>query len=401
MAYECSPPRRGMKGFSLVELMVAVLFVAILMAGMAKVFQSSLGTFYASGETLSSHRRNLMAGEMIYDDLNTAGMYLVDIMAPPAISASNPAFQVTPNHTLALGITDADIPVAQNTVTYDELTLYQDQPLPFEGINQTAVSSNAQMLALGSAVNPPSFTIKLKDVAQTDQVKSGMIVMFKDSLHAYEIDTVTPTTPGSILIKTKDNSQGLSGAPTNTSPTSEFSHIATANVIFVQQAQQVRYTVQLKPFDPSNPAKKIACLVRQQGTYNSAGFTPDNSLESVIAENVTGFKVYLSMIPSDIVQTPDKVWAGFGYTGTDWKAGFEDVLTTQLVVVGRKGFTSVDDTVNPNWFRDLPVAVRIDLTTRTASARTEFNTKKANARAFRDTTQTLVLVPRHFGLTLN
>ena len=44
------------RGFSLVELMVALVFTAILMAGMFKVFQASTSTFATLSETLAIQR---------------------------------------------------------------------------------------------------------------------------------------------------------------------------------------------------------------------------------------------------------------------------------------------------------------------------------------------------------
>ena len=49
------------QGFSLVELLVALAFTMFLMAGMANIYKSSLSTFYTSGESVSSARRNRMA----------------------------------------------------------------------------------------------------------------------------------------------------------------------------------------------------------------------------------------------------------------------------------------------------------------------------------------------------
>ena len=402
MAHERTPNRLRSSGFSLVELLVALVFISILMAGMAKVFQSSLNTFYASGETLSSHRRNLMAGEMIYDDLNSTGMYLLDLMSPPSFSTTNPPFSITPNQTLTLGITDPNIPVAQNTVTFDVLTLYMDQPLPFEGTNKGATTGADQDLLAGTVQTNKQFTIWLKDTGQVAQVKPGMKVIFKDSFHAYDIGSVVPTGT-SVAITTVDKPQLASGTPTSSGDAATQGHKDGAQVVFVVPSQQVRYTIQLKSWDPSDPTKQIPCLVRQQGTYGTAGFTPDPTLESVIAENVSGFKVYLSMDPSNTVKAMKDVWGGYQNTATDWAAagGILSVLNGQISTaggLGRAGFQLISN-ANLNWFRDIPVAVRVDLTTRTATARTEY--QSAGGRAFRDTTQTLVLVPRHFGLTLN
>ena len=394
-------------GFSLVELMVALLFISILMAGMAKVFQASLNTFYGAGESLSSHRRNLMAGEMLNDDLNSAGMYLVDIMAAPTFSTSNPPFLISPNKVLVTGDPDATIPAVQKTITFDEVTFYLDQPLPFEGTSLNPIQSSGQQILNGTTVVPPTLLLRFQDSSQAAQVMKGMVVIFKDAFQPYLIDTAVQA-GNLVTITTKDASQDLSGAPTGTNITSEFAHFGLASVAIVQRAQQVRYTVVLKNFDPADLTKNIPCLVRQQETYNPGGFStaaPDFS-ETVITENVSRFKVYLSMTPSDPgqVATPGTVWGGYGDTTTDWNSatGILATLDAQLVIVGRTGYKTVRNTTNMNWFRDLPVAVRVDLTTRSTNARSEYQTiPSPTMRAYRDTTQTLVMVPRHFGLTLN
>ncbi len=397
MGREPSNLHRNSQGFSLVELLVSLVFIAILMAGMANVFKSSLNTFYAAGESISSSRRNLMAGEMIYDDLNSAGMYLTDLFVSPTLSTGNPGFSITPNQTLTLGITDPNVPVAQNTVTYDILTLYMDQPLPFEGTNKTTLSGSTQLVASGAALTTTTFNIQFKDADQALQVKAGMKAIFKDNFYSFNVDTASPT-GNTVTITSSDYPRDK--------------HAIGAQVVLVLPAQQVRYSVQLKNWDPSSPGKTIPCLVRQQGTYTTAGFVPDASLESVIAENVSAFKVYLSMNPSDTTQTMDKIWAGYGKTGTSWDTDIIAPLNTQISgSLGRTGYQSITN-ANLNWFRDIPVAVRIDLTTRTTTARTEYQsaylkTKPSDTgavldgRSFRDTTRTLVLVPRHFGLTQN
>ncbi|MFZ1613787.1 MAG: hypothetical protein WAT51_06420, partial [Holophaga sp.] len=113
------------KGFSMVELLVALVFTTILMAGLASVFKASLSTFYTSGEILSSARRNRMSIDLLGDDLNTAAMYLTDLSVPPPVVPTNPPFYIIPNVLIAgAGTSDP-----QRT---DELYFYLDQPVPFE-----------------------------------------------------------------------------------------------------------------------------------------------------------------------------------------------------------------------------------------------------------------------------
>ncbi|MBL0312622.1 MAG: prepilin-type N-terminal cleavage/methylation domain-containing protein [Holophagaceae bacterium] len=134
-------------GFSLVELLVALAFTGILMAGMAKVFKSSLSSFYTSGEILSSARRNRASIDLLYDDLNSAGMYLTSLSAPPAeVSAGSPAFAIVPNQAL-VPPGGPDDPVAA-----DQLFFYLDQPLAFEGRIKVAGNSASEIINVGGVV---------------------------------------------------------------------------------------------------------------------------------------------------------------------------------------------------------------------------------------------------------
>ena len=52
------PTRRvRIQGFSLVELMVALFFTGLLMAGLGKVYQASLTSFHTSSERITAGRR--------------------------------------------------------------------------------------------------------------------------------------------------------------------------------------------------------------------------------------------------------------------------------------------------------------------------------------------------------
>ena len=128
-------PRFPQTGFSLVELLVAVMFVGILMAGMANVFRSSVSTLATSSEGISSGRRNRMSIDLLYDDLNTAALYITDLTAPPSnVSATNPVFYILANMPIGTGAPGPPKPdPIDDPQTSDELFFYLDQPLPFEG----------------------------------------------------------------------------------------------------------------------------------------------------------------------------------------------------------------------------------------------------------------------------
>ena len=58
-----TPERKPQYGFSLVEMLVALVFMSILMAGMAVVFRTSIGTFseIQSGRTSPGFSESLPA----------------------------------------------------------------------------------------------------------------------------------------------------------------------------------------------------------------------------------------------------------------------------------------------------------------------------------------------------
>jgi hypothetical protein len=114
-------------------------------------------------------------------------------------------------------------------------------------------------------------------------------------------------------------------------------------------------------------------------------FIPIPALTTVVGENVSGFTVDLSA---------DR--------GANWVTGVDNwpavtvALDAQLAKSGAPGFTSVAS--SPHWYRSVSLLMRVNVTTRTTQPRTEYSTS-GNALAYKQQTQTLVLQPRHFGLS--
>jgi prepilin-type N-terminal cleavage/methylation domain-containing protein len=398
------------RGFSLVELLVALVFIGLLMAGMAKVYQSSLNTFYLSSETISSGRRNRVALDMVYDDLNATGQYLINLTVYPTTNANNPAFYIVPNRPYI----STDVPTAKALT--DELYLYLDDALPFEGTLTApsagasfAGSSNAERVAnkTNLATLDRSYTVTFVDGSYASMVKDGQYAIFKDQWAPVLIQgaTVNGKTVKFSTVDQPDTEQGLptgvnamsktrhfAGTGTFTSPTITNPSTGGAPVVFVRGAQMVRYSIRPKFLDPATPTVALPCLIREQGAYSPTGFVADDSLQSIVAENATAFKVYLS-------GDGGRTWAGLGLTANDfasgWTNGILPQVNTQLAAVG---LPSANNTNDPNWFRETPVMVRVDLTTRSAVKRTE-NSATANTAEYRERVQSLYLVPRHFGLS--
>ena len=396
MAERRSFPRPN--GFSLVEMLVALVFTLVLMAGMASVFRASLSSFYTSGEAVSNARRNRMSIDLLGDDLNTACMYLVDLSAAPPTSAANPPFYILPNMPIAGAVALPGEPTIA-----DELYFYLDQPLPFEG-RLAAVGPQhtaSEMANNGSA--PTADDLKFNIDCITPQyaslVKKGQMVVFKDSWEVAYV-SADPTAGSPIITVGPDPAAGITGIGSAGLP-SKAKHLPLSRVVFIQPAQMVRYRVQVLQLDPAN-ANGLPCLVRDQGSYSSAGFAADPGIpQQIIAEGVQGFKVYLSGnsgqtwagLVSDPATFPPG-WDGWNNTAT----GIRGLLDTQLATAGRPNQTTTRG--DEQWFRSIPTLVRVDLTTRTIAKRTEYATTEGTS-AYRLLTQNMVYMPRHSGIPMN
>jgi hypothetical protein len=401
MADSRSPARAN--GFSLVEMMVALVFTMLLMAGMASVFKASLSTFYTSGETLSSARRNRMSMDMLGDDLNTACMFLADIAEPPTLYPNNPPFYILPNMAV---VGAPGTPGPNDPTTGDELYFYLDQAMPFQG-NLKAILGNPsapEMVMSGAPVTSGIYDIECGNSTYANMIQPGQSFIFKDSWENAYITAAVPT--GSVVRVTVGPSpnSGITGVGSS-APPSKYSHIVnpivsqSTGIVFISPGQMVRYRVQYLQLDPGN-ANGIPCLVRDQGLYTSAGFAP-NQPQQIITENVEAFKVYLSV-------NSGQTWAGLdlavGTSGFNagWTNGIlttdANSLTTQLGGEITTGWTNLAS--NLDWFRSIPTLVRVDITTRTSMQRSEYSSNGATAIS-KLLTQSLVFVPRHSGLTMN
>jgi hypothetical protein len=403
----------------MVEMLVALVFTSILMAGMAKVFQASLTTYTASGEKISSARRNRMATDLLYDDLNSAGMSLVDITSPLPSGSANPAFYIIPN----VPIVYTGTPDPQDPTATDELYMAFDQPLPFEGKltsgggstntlgTESGSTAGEKVLGASAAVagTDNSYVIDCTDASYAKSVKVGMSFLVKDNMSHQALQILTTSPSGNSVTVTTTTTPSLSTQVTGRGDSAALAsnrRTVGAGVVFILPLQMVRYHIVMLNLDPNATSHPngIPCLVREQGVFNpNSAFVPDTSLTQVITENVAGFKVYLS---ADSGQT----WAGSAVTATGlsagWTSGIQAALNTQIASLTASTSTTKNftDTSNPAWYRNIPVLVRLDLTTRTAGKRLEFGTAAEQAAFqadYKNFTQSLVIVPRHFGLPLN
>jgi hypothetical protein len=379
-----------MGGFSLVELMVALLFTLLLMAGLGTVFRASLGSFYASGESLSNTRRNRASIDLLGDDIGLACMYLADLALPPQMPANAPPFFIVPNVPIANA--GAGDPRAT-----DELYFYLDEPLPFEGTLQAASTqaTAAGLVMSGGDVGAQggAYVVNCASHEYARQVEEGQVAILKDFWEAVYV--AGPKVNGQVVTFAPGAAPraGVVGGGPSGLP-GRASHALGAAVMFVRPAQMVRYRIVMLQLDPERP-NGVPCLVRDQGLYAFDGLGPvgpsgDESgvgraprRRQIVTENASGFKVYLSA-------NDGEAWAGLGLgeagfaSGWDGRDGIRGLLDRQLGAAGRPGFQTTRG--REHWFREIPILVRIDLTTRTATRRPGFS----GAAGHKDQTQSLV-----------
>ncbi len=245
------------------------------------------------------------------------------------------------------------------------------------------------ILTAGNGDN--TFQIDCGSPTYASQVAVNQTLIFKDTFDSGLITSVSPPAGSQVTVTLGANPlTGITGSGSTGLPM-KTAHVVDSQVVFVQTGQIIRYQLQYLNLDPKTT---IPCLVRDQGTWGGNTFTP-NAPQQTITENVDSFKDYLSV-------NGRQSWAGWNKAYQDMDAGWTDgilqELTAQLNGVILNGFTSI--TGNANWFRSIPTLVRIDITTRSATQRTEYSTTP-NTSAYKLLTQSLIFMPRHSGLPMD
>ena len=349
-------------GFSLVELMVALMFLALLMAGMAKVYSSSVKVFKTTGETLSTQRNNTWAMNMISDDISQAGYIFPDRVLPSALtSGTELMFRIDPAQTVSgvTRISDLNSSTVENeTLTADVFQFFADVPLPVTATWTTTTTGESE----GSATTELASAAVTFTQGGTSDLKAGDIMVILDgAVQTLPNGTVIPSmeTP---MIKTAANPvvfQDDSSVLANYTPVSFQAlpvrpHLAGVPLLFVRPAQLVRLSIKAVALDPAHPSVKQPCLVRQQANFPTDGtstVTWANVASTVLAENVEGFRVDVSFD------------GGVNWDRTGASTWSDIVNNASAHIKSISGYTSITD--RRDWFRNIPCLLRIDLTTRT------------------------------------
>lgn len=378
---------RTTRGMSLLEVLVALFFTAVLMAGMGKIYQSSLSLFKTTSERIGMARKGRVALDILSDDLDRAGMYLADLSGyPQGLSDQFPGFFILPNSVVDL---------ADGSTHYaDELYFYLDDALPFQGTLNTYSGINNQGQAIAdqtafTAATVPTYDVTLTDPAFTSWVTNGVNFMMGDSAGAPAMTATNITVTGGANITFQAD---ISKSPN--AGVSKASHQPGTVIFFLRPAQMVRYYVGKQALDPSDPTALTPCLMRDQGAYNPGAFNATRT--DIVAEDVLKLKVYLS---ADGGQT----WAGSALADTTngfsagWINGIVPALNNQLSTYGQSDIKDIK--TDNHWYRKVPTLVRLDVTTRTAVKRADYSATPSTSAAYATQVRSLIVVPRHFGLS--
>lgn len=388
-------------GFSLVELLIALVFISFMMAGMLRIYGSAIQGFAAANESAKAQRDNRWAQENLTDDLETAG-YFFFYGGRPAVSgisvsggSQNP-LMLFPDQTITNKAADPVNPSAtpiNETITFDELQFLRDDILPI----------TAQLSA--QPLDSSSISVTLSN-GNLSEVKAGDFVALMDAV-PYQMVMISGApgsgTSGTVPLSTTPVQDPTTGAMISSTILS-LNHQPGVDVVFIRAYQVVRYTVMPLSLDPSNSNATVPCMVRDEAPYPASGaliswpaptataaqLAAANVTRTVIAQNVTGLRFDMSL-------DQGVTWT----RGADWP-GTQTNLNTKLSALaaaypGLNYATTTTDPTNPLWYRNAPLLFRADVTTRTVLKRADFSAT-ANTAAYRTRTQTFLVQPRNFGL---
>lgn len=408
-ANHVSRPTTRQAGFSLVELMVALLFMSLLMAGMLRVFGASLNAFASSREALDANRAKRWAIGQIDDDLQMGGYFFPIRSLGNNVSvdtaAGQNALMVLPDQTVTYQTLDlATNQLVSETVRFDEVQFVTDQPLPIQ----------AQLAAAITAKDTATLTVISGNLSD---VRAGDAMIVYDS--AYEAVRVlsAPTAP-TVTLDTSESvyQDPVTGATTGINAGFQnLTHQAGAAVLFIRPMQVVRYTILPLNRDPADANSRVPCLVRDQQAYPANGSrivwpaynaTPAalaaaGVTRTVIAENVAGQPLPSGSAATvanyglrvDVSLDRGQNWERTG--AASWPA-LATKLNTRLATVGTAPYTSVTSPSNPIWFRYIPALLRVEFTTRTVTQRQD--PQNPTQRVYRYRGQSLMVSPRNYSL---
>lgn len=378
----CEPVRRPRSaGFSLVELLIAVVFTSILMAGMYRVFTANVSVFATALETSGMQRNARWALSLLQNDVQQAG-YLMPPRTPNELAGgAQPPLMIETSAT-AVTITNAN-GTTESIGTPDELQVVMDVPL-------------ATQATLASDTSPGGTALSCTFASGRDLVQAGDVVWVKDSAMELFVASAAPTSTGSVAFVTGGSlldDYGNNAVNPLVSGQVMKTHKASAEVSFIRPLQVVSYTIQPLALDPGSSTATVPCLVRRTRAVGSA--TWGNA--ELIMEGVTSFKLDWSLDGGRtwIRQANNLAASQWAAIRTATSSAFNTLASKSPLAAALSG--GMDSTADPLWFNYATVLLKIDVETRTQVRRTEY-ASTANQAGYRTRRETLLVSPRNFAL---
>ncbi len=384
------PPRAAGRGFSLVEMAVAMVFIGILMAGMVGLFAGSTSAMVSGMETLNVQRKSRQGLVQLQEEILAAGhLYykrVVSEIDPTSPAAQPPMLMQTTGYVPPGG-----------TAAVDELQIVLDLPLNARG-------------TLASACTPGESALQVNMSYGGNIIQAGDILFVQDS--NWEVFQVgaAPDPGGATgfsvnIVASQESLVDAYGNDTNPLVHAQVQkpHLAGAQISVFRPLQVVRFTVVPRNLNPADPEAVVPCLVRQsQPLAGNAGviFAPGTAAvvapaqEQILLENVVGFTVDWSL-------DAGRNWLRAGGAGDSWttiRTALNQALAASASPLTRLalGGTSLAD---PFWMNYAPVLIQLNISTRSEIQRTEFaRAGSATPVAYRTRRETIMLSPRNFGL---
>lgn len=343
------------RGFSMIELLVALALTGILMGGLSMVFKSTISSFYQSGDILGAQRRARWAFAPLEDDLRMAGH--MDGIAGEPTGLVYPPFRISPGGT---GVTPLD------TVEF-----FMNVPV-----------EEARVL---SAINAGDQQMVLEPIGKGNFLsKAGDYFYLRDGIHSEGGFLNGPPSNGVATLMDQGGINSLSASAfMGGRPLFQNNHLGggVRTVMIMRPMQMVRYSIDNLKMDPDPAAPALPCLVRRQTDFSHFRPIQWNTVPyTMVSENVSSLQVDLSV-------DGGRTWTRPGAQSWDQMRGrANETLPAGSQVVDSEF-----------WFKRVPLLLRVDLRARTAVQRQEYS-PAGDALAFRERALVLMIAPRNCGL---
>ncbi|MDR3671028.1 MAG: hypothetical protein P4L36_09290 [Holophaga sp.] len=361
--------RRRSSGLTLVELVVALAFMALLLGGMVRVYLAHLAGWNRVNQSLTAQRAVRWAMDRIAGDLRGMGC----LFPPPELRTLPVAAGADPGLQGGFML----VPGQRGGNPSDQLSFILDAALPVRVRLEHAVTGG-----------DPAAELQLRPARDLDLAAGDLVLVAGERFEFAQVASPVELAAGRAGPVPVVRPGGAAGAAFG------FPHQAGAWVQVVRPLRLVCYAVMPLALEYQGRSRdgggqRVPCLVRFETAYPADRAPPrwerflkpahrGEASHEVLAENVTRFRVDFS---------PDPVFPGI--RGATWAETAGNLATRLQGRRGREGLAF--EPSDPLWFRHHGGVLEVEL--ETGSPEGPPGAPRAVLRS-----QTLRLAPRNFGL---